>query len=158
MLRIGIGYDVHPLKEGRRLILGGVDIECERGLMGYSDADVLLHAISDALLGAIGEGDLGHHYPDTDPQYRDISSIKILGKTLSKVKNRGYKVINIDSVIILERPKLAPYINIMRANIARALEIGEDSVNVKASSNEGLGFIGKEEGAAAHAVCTVVRE
>ncbi|MFQ5456553.1 MAG: 2-C-methyl-D-erythritol 2,4-cyclodiphosphate synthase [Nitrospirota bacterium] len=157
-MKIGIGYDVHPLKRGRRLILGGVEIKGEYGLEGYSDADVLIHAISDALLGALGEGDIGYHYPDTDPQYKDISSLKILSKTQSLIKKRGYRVSNIDSLIILERPKLSPYKKMMQKNIAGILEIEEKLVNVKASTNEGLGFIGREEGIAAHAVCALSSE
>lgn len=156
-LRIGHGYDVHRLCENRRLIIGGVDIPYEKGLLGHSDADVLLHAISDALLGAAALGDIGKHFPDKDPAYKDADSLKLLeevGKILSK---NGFMPSNIDSTVIAQAPKLAPHVEKMRENIANALCIDKDSVSVKATTEEGLGFSGEGAGIAAHAVCIIER-
>ena len=154
-MRIGIGYDVHQLVEGRKLVLGGVSIPFEKGLLGHSDADVLVHAINDALLGACALGDIGKHFPDTDPAYKDISSIKLLKRVKDLLSVHGYKVVNIDSVICAERPKLAPYIDEMRKNIAATLSIAVEQVSVKATTTEGLGFEGKGEGISAQAVCLI---
>jgi len=154
-MRIGIGFDVHQLVEGRKLILGGVTIPFEKGLLGHSDADVLVHAINDALLGACALGDIGKHFPDTDPAYKDISSIKLLKRVKNLLSVHGYKVVNIDSVICAERPKLAPYIDEIRKNIAETLSIAVDRVSVKATTTEGLGFEGKGEGISAQAVCLI---
>lgn len=152
-MKIGIGYDVHPLTEGRKLILGGVEILFEKGLEGYSDADVLLHAIIDAILGAMGEGDIGQHFPSTDPRYKGISSSKLLKEVNEIRKGKGFEIEHIDSTIVAERPKLAPHVLQMEENIAKVLEIDRSKVNVKAKSTEGLGFIGQGQGMAAYAVC-----
>ena len=152
-MRIGHGYDVHRLVEGRDLILGGVKIDYEKGLLGHSDADVLLHAVSDALLGAAGLGDIGKHFPDTDPQYKGADSLKLLEIVGQKVKAAGYRVSNIDVTMIAQRPKLRDYIPRMEENIAGALGISHDRVNVKATTEEKLGFTGNGEGMACHAVC-----
>lgn len=152
-MRIGHGYDVHRLVEGRDLILGGVKINYEKGLLGHSDADVLLHAVSDALLGAAGLGDIGKHFPDTDPQYKGADSLKLLEIVGQKVKAAGYRVSNIDVTMIAQRPKLRDYIPRMEENIAGALGISPDRVNVKATTEEKLGFTGTGEGMACHAVC-----
>lgn len=154
-MRIGIGYDIHRLEEGRELILGGVKIPYEKGLDGHSDADVLLHAICDALLGALALGDIGQHFPNTDMQYKDISSLTLLGKVNSLIYNRGFITNNVDTVIIAEKPKLAPFIPAMRLNIARILSIDIDSVSVKATTAEKLGSIGQGEGISAYAVVTI---
>ena len=154
-MRIGFGYDVHKLQHGRKLILGGVEIPSEKGLLGHSDADVLLHAICDALLGAAALGDIGKHFPDTDPKYKGINSLKLLQKTNSLIKDAGYSISNIDSTVVLQRPKIAPFVDAMRKNIAEALNIPIDTVSVKATTNEELGFIGSEEGAVAHAVTMI---
>ena len=154
-MRIGFGYDVHKLQHGRKLILGGVEIPSEKGLLGHSDADVLLHAICDALLGAAALGDIGKHFPDTDPKYKGINSLKLLQKTNSLIKDAGYSISNIDSTVVLQRPKIAPFVDAMRKNIAEALDISIDTVSVKATTNEELGFIGSEEGAVAHAVTMI---
>ena len=154
-MRVGHGYDVHRLVEGRELILGGVNIPHHKGLLGHSDADVLVHAIMDALLGACALGDIGRHFPDTDDSYKGISSIILLRKVASLIKDHGYSVVNIDSTLVLQRPKVAAYINQMEKNIAEVLGLEESRVNVKASTEEGLGFTGSEEGAAAYAVATV---
>ena len=151
-MRIGIGYDVHVLKEGRKLILGGVEIPYEKGLDGHSDADVLVHAIMDALLGAAALGDIGKHFPDTDETYRGADSIELLYVVLSILQCNGYKVHNIDSVIIAQQPKLSPYIDQMRTRIADAVQLGESFVSVKATTEEHLGFTGRGEGIAAQAV------
>jgi 2-C-methyl-D-erythritol 2,4-cyclodiphosphate synthase len=145
-MRVGMGYDVHRLVAGRKLVLGGVDIPFEKGLLGHSDADVLVHALCDALLGAAGLGDIGLHFPDTDPEYKDISSIKILAKTYELVSSKNFKVMNIDSTIFADAPKLSPYREAMQKNIARTIEIEPKCVNVKATTLEGLGMIGKGEG------------
>ncbi len=152
-MRIGMGYDVHRLTENRDLIMGGVKIPWEKGLLGHSDADVLLHAVMDALLGAAALGDIGKHFPDTDPAYEGISSLKLLRHVASLLKAEGFCVGNIDATIIAQKPKMAPHIPVMRANIAEALEIPQSRVNVKATTEEGLGFTGRGEGIAAQAVC-----
>lgn len=154
-MRIGHGYDVHALVPDRKLIIGGVEIPHEAGLLGHSDADVLLHAICDALLGAAALGDIGKHFPDSDMKYFGISSVKLLEKTGELLKEKGYFVLNIDSTILAQRPKLSPYIDAMRENIAAALKIEKDSVSVKATTEEKLGFTGEEKGIAAHAVCLI---
>ena len=152
-MRIGHGYDVHKLVEGRDLILGGVKIEHTLGLLGHSDADVLLHAVSDALLGAAGLGDIGKHFPDTDPQYKGADSLKLLEIVAQKVAEAGYRVSNIDVTMIAQRPKLRPHIEQMERNIAGAVGIDVNRVNVKATTEERLGFTGEELGMACHAVC-----
>lgn len=152
-MRIGTGYDVHKLVENRKLIIGGVTIPYEKGLMGHSDADVLLHAIMDALLGAAALGDIGRHFPDTDEAYKDVSSIELLKKVKEALEEKLYLIENIDATIIAQRPKMASYIPQMIKNIADTLEITEDQVNVKASTEEGLGFTGEGLGIAANAVC-----
>lgn len=154
-MRIGIGYDVHRFESGRRLVLGGVTIDHDKGLSGHSDADVLLHAISDALLGAAGLGDLGLHFPPGDPRYRNISSRKLLGDVAKKIKDKGLMPNNIDSVIVAEVPKLSPYRDQMITNIAETLGIDRERVNVKATTEEGLGFTGAKQGIAAWAVATL---
>ncbi|MDO8462510.1 MAG: 2-C-methyl-D-erythritol 2,4-cyclodiphosphate synthase [Deltaproteobacteria bacterium] len=151
-MRIGIGYDIHPLKAGRKLILGGVEIPFEKGLLGHSDADALFHAIGDALLGALGAGDMGDHFPDTDPRFQGQSSSFFLQEILKKVKKAGYVVHHLDSNVILEKPKLGPYKEEMVANISKLLKVSRDRVNVKAKRNEGLGSLGRGEGIAAQAV------
>jgi len=156
-MRIGIGYDVHPLKEGRPLVLGGVKVPFGRGLWGHSDADVLVHAIIDALLGAASLGDIGTHFPDTDPQYEGISSILLLKRVGGMLGNHGFEVENIDATILAEEPKLAPYIDEMRRNIGDALGIDREQVSVKATTSAGLGFAGRGEGIAAHAVALIDR-
>ena len=156
--RIGHGYDVHRLKEGRALVLGGVCIPHKTGLLGHSDADVLLHAVMDAVFGAIGLGDIGRHFPDSDPAYKDISSICLASHVRRKMEEAGYAIGNIDATVIAEAPRLAPYLDQMRKNIAAVLACEEDSVNIKATTEEGLGFSGKEEGIAAHAVCLCIKK
>ena len=155
MFRIGHGYDVHRFAENRKLILGGVTIPYEKGLLGHSDADVLLHAISDALLGAAALGDIGRHFPDTDERYRGADSLVLLQKTAELVRESGYTAVNIDATVIAQKPKLAPYIDGMRANIARACGLPKDAVSVKATTEEGLGFTGELLGISAHAVCLI---
>lgn len=152
MIRVGQGFDVHQLVDGKRLILGGVEIPYEKGLLGHSDADVLLHALTDACLGAIGEGDIGRHFPDTDPAYKNADSAKLLADVWKLVKKKGYKLGNADCTIIAERPKMAPYIEEIKARIAELLEAELDQVNVKATTTEKLGFTGRGEGIAAQAV------
>ena len=152
-IRIGHGYDVHRLVENRKLILGGVEIPFERGLLGHSDADVLLHAISDALLGAVALGDIGKHFPDTDEKYRGADSIELLREVIRIIGD--YRVVNVDVTIICEKPKLAPHIEAMKENLARAMNVSEGQVNVKATTTEKLGFTGREEGIAAIASCTI---
>ena len=153
-MRIGIGYDVHRLIRGRKLVLGGVAIPFKKGLLGHSDADVLVHAVCDALLGAAGLGDIGLHFPDTDPEYKDVSSIKILAKTYKLVSGKKFKIMNLDSTIFAEAPKLSPYTEEMKKNIARTIEIEPECVNIKATTFEGLGMIGKGEGIGA--MCVVL--
>ena len=152
-MRIGHGYDVHRLVEGRPLILGGVTIPYEKGLLGHSDADVLLHAVSDALLGAAGLGDIGKHFPDTDPQYKGADSMELLRVVVSRVLEKGYRISNIDVTMIAQKPKLRPHIEAMEQNIAAAVGIAPDRVNVKATTEEQLGFTGTGEGMRCHAVC-----
>lgn len=155
-MRIGHGYDVHKLVEGRKLIMGGVEIPWEKGLLGHSDADVLLHAIADAILGAIAEGDIGRHFPDTDPAFKGADSLKLLEHVGNLAADRGYVLGNLDATIIAQRPKMAPHIATMRENIARVLRAEIDQVNVKATTEEGLGFTGSGEGISAHAVALMV--
>ena len=155
-MRIGHGYDVHRLVEGRKLILGGVEIPFEKGLLGHSDADVLLHALSDALLGAAALGDIGQHFPDTDERYRGADSIVLLRRVAALLRERGYEVGNVDCTVLAQRPKLAGFIPQMRENIASALDIPADRVSVKATTEEGLGFTGSGEGIAAHAVALIL--
>jgi 2-C-methyl-D-erythritol 2,4-cyclodiphosphate synthase len=155
-MRIGHGYDVHRLVEGRKLILGGVDIPWEKGLLGHSDADVLLHAIADGILGAIGEGDIGRHFPDTDPAFKGADSMKLLAHVVTLADSRGYALGNLDATIIAQKPKMAPHIQSMRENIARVLNATVEQVNVKATTEEGLGFTGTGEGISAHAVVFMV--
>ena len=157
-IRIGHGYDVHRLVENRDLILGGVNIPHHLGLLGHSDADVLLHAISDSLLGSLALGDIGKHFPDTDEQYKGADSLELLACVYELVKAKGYAVVNVDATILAQAPKLAPYIPQMRLNIARALETELDAISVKATTEEKLGFTGEEKGIAAHAVCLVYRK
>lgn len=156
-MRVGLGYDVHRLVDGRKLIMGGVEIPYEKGLLGHSDADVLIHAVMDALLGAAAKGDIGKHFPDTEHVYKDISSIELLKKVNEILKEDGYKIINIDGTIIAQRPKMAPYILDMRMNIAEALQLQLDQVNVKATTEEGLGFTGEGLGISAQAICALSR-
>lgn len=155
MFRIGHGYDVHRLVEGRKLILGGVEIEHTLGLLGHSDADVLLHAISDALLGAAAMGDIGGMFPDTDPAFKDADSLELLKQVIARLKADGYTVGNIDATVIAQKPKLKPFIEKMRENIAAACECDISQINVKATTEEKLGFTGNEEGISAHAVCII---
>ena len=155
-IRIGHGYDVHRLTEGRKLILGGVEIPWEKGLLGHSDADVLLHAVTDALLGAAALGDIGRHFPDTDPDLEGIDSMILLEKAREMLETRGYSVGNVDATVIAQKPKLAPYIDRMRDHIAGALRGAPQKVNVKATTEEHLGFTGREEGISAHAVCLII--
>ena len=152
-MRVGMGYDVHRLVEERRLILGGVEIPYEKGLLGHSDADVLLHAIMDAMLGAAALGDIGHHFPDTDPTYKGADSMVLLQACREKLRAAGYRVHNLDALICAQAPKMAPHIETMRANIARALQLDVDAVNVKATTTERLGFVGDGSGISAYAVC-----
>ena len=154
-MRIGHGYDVHKLAENRKLILGGVEIPFKKGLLGHSDADVLLHAICDSLLGAAALGDIDMHFPDTSDEFKGISSLKLLRVVADLLDRSGYKVINIDSTVIAQEPKLSPYINKMRENIAKALKIELNSVSVKATTEEHLGFTGEKLGIAAHSVCLI---
>lgn len=155
MMRAGIGIDVHQFVDNRKLIVGGVEIPHHKGLKGHSDADVLLHAISDALLGAAALGDIGKHFPDTSPEFKDIDSQILLRHVGKLIDTEGYRIVNIDSMLLMERPKIAPYITDMRRNIAACLDIETSLVSVKATTNEKLGYIGREEGAAAHAICMI---
>jgi 2-C-methyl-D-erythritol 2,4-cyclodiphosphate synthase len=154
-VRVGFGYDVHRLVEGRKLMLGGVEIPYQFGLLGHSDADVLVHALMDALLGAMALGDIGKHFPDTDSKYKGISSMLLLEEVKKLLHEKGYEVNNVDVLVVAERPKLAPFIDAMRKNIARTLETDLDRINIKATTTEGLGFTGTGEGMAAHAVVTI---
>lgn len=156
-IRIGQGFDVHAFADGRRLILGGVDIPYDKGLLGHSDADVLLHAICDALLGAAGLGDIGRHFPDTDAKFKGIDSRELLRDVRSQLKQHGWRVANVDATIIAQAPKMAPHIPVMRQHIADDLELGCEQVNVKATTTERLGFTGRGEGIAAQAICLLVR-
>jgi 2-C-methyl-D-erythritol 2,4-cyclodiphosphate synthase len=151
-MRTGIGYDVHRLVKGRRLVLGGTVIPFERGLQGHSDADVLVHAVCDALLGAAGLDDIGFHFPDTDPAFKDISSLTLLARTTAMVRQKNFSILNVDTIIFAEHPKIGPYRKDMQQNLAAAMDIDPDSVNIKATTTEGLGFIGKGEGIAAMCV------
>lgn len=155
-MRVGMGYDVHKLIEGRKLILGGVEIPHTLGLLGHSDADVLLHAVMDALLGAAALGDIGKHFPDTDEKYKGISSMKLLEHVGALLEEKGYVVGNIDATIIAQKPKLRPFIEEMEQNIASVLKISKEQVNVKATTEEGLGFTGTEEGISSQAICTLM--
>ncbi|MEW5766839.1 MAG: 2-C-methyl-D-erythritol 2,4-cyclodiphosphate synthase [bacterium] len=157
-MRTGIGYDVHRLAAGRDLILGGVKISHTKGLLGHSDADCLTHAICDALLGSLGAGDIGQHFPDNDGRFKDISSLKLLETVVKMVEAKGYQINNIDATIVAESPKLAPYIFQMRETVAPILKISLDQINIKATTTEGLGFIGHAEGIAAYAVASIVRK
>lgn len=154
-MRAGIGYDVHKLVRGRDLILGGVKVDYEYGLLGHSDADVLVHAIMDALLGAAALGDIGRHFPDTDERYKGISSIKLLRHVADLLKEKQYSVGNIDAVIIAQKPKMAPYIETMHSNVAEALGVDADRINIKATTEEGLGFTGTGEGISSQAICVL---
>ncbi|HCF71469.1 MAG TPA: 2-C-methyl-D-erythritol 2,4-cyclodiphosphate synthase [Syntrophomonas sp.] len=154
-MRIGTGYDVHRLETGRSLILGGVNIPFAMGLKGHSDADVLVHAICDALLGAAAMGDIGQHFPDSDPAYKDADSLLLLAEVGKKLKQRNYSIVNIDSTIVAQRPRLAGYLDGMRAHIAQALDLNPEQVSVKATTTEGLGFEGKQEGISAQAVALI---
>lgn len=157
MIRIGNGYDVHRLVENRSLIIGGVNIPYYKGLLGHSDADVLIHAVMDALLGACGERDIGKHFPDTDNSYKGISSLKLLGRVKEIIGEKGYRVGNIDSIIVAQAPKMAAYIEQMMKNIGEALDISEECINIKATTTEGLGFEGKGDGIAAYAVACLYK-
>lgn len=151
-MRIGIGCDTHRLTEGRKLILGGVEIPHDKGLLGHSDADALIHAVIDALLGAAGEGDIGTLFPDTDKKYKDISSVVLLKEAAERIRAKGYEIVNIDTVIIAQKPKMAPYKNDMAKKMAEALKIEKSQINVKAKTNENMGFTGREEGIETRAV------
>ena len=157
-MRVGIGYDVHPLVPGRRLILGGVEIQFDKGLLGYSDADVLTHAIMDALLGAAGLRDIGSQFPSEDPKYKDISSLLLLKEVRKLLKAKGFKVGNVDAVVVAEQPKISPFIEDMRGNISRTLGVNPEQVMVKATTADGLGFTGRGEGIAAYAVALLQEE
>ncbi|MCD7723369.1 MAG: 2-C-methyl-D-erythritol 2,4-cyclodiphosphate synthase [Clostridiales bacterium] len=154
-MRIGHGYDVHRLVSGRKCIIGGVEIPYDKGLLGHSDADVLLHAVADALLGAAACGDIGTHFPDTDEKFKGADSLELLAKAAQIISDMGYKVVNIDATVIAEQPKMKPYINKMRENIAAACSCAAEQVSVKATTQEGLGFTGRGDGIAAHAVCLI---
>lgn len=155
MIRVGFGYDVHRLVEGRKLILGGVTIPSELGLLGHSDADVLLHAITDALLGAIAAGDIGEHFPDTDPKWKGADSGRILESVVEMVSVAGFSIGNVDATVVLEQPKLRPFVNQIRGRIAALLGVAIEQVSVKATTSEGMGFVGRQDGAAAYATCLV---
>jgi 2-C-methyl-D-erythritol 2,4-cyclodiphosphate synthase len=157
MIRVGQGYDVHQLAEGRKCIIGGIEIPFEKGLLGHSDADVLLHAVSDAVLGALGLGDIGKHFPDTDPEFKDADSVKLLEHVWSLAKAKGYSLGNADATIIAQRPKMAPYIPEMNRVLARVLEADESRINVKATTTEKLGFTGREEGIAAQVIVCLMK-
>jgi 2-C-methyl-D-erythritol 2,4-cyclodiphosphate synthase len=156
--RVGNGYDVHKLVEGRKLIMGGVEIAYEKGLLGHSDADVLVHSIMDALLGACGESDIGSHFPDNDMSYKGISSLVLLKKVKDILCGKGYSIVNIDSIIVAEKPKLSPYIDEMKEKISDILQIDKDCVGIKATTTEGLGFAGRGEGIAAYAVANIYKD
>lgn len=154
-MRVGFGYDVHRLVEGRKLILGGVEIEHNVGLLGHSDADVLLHAISDSILGAAALGDIGVHFPDSDVEYKDIDSMVILARSAKLVKNAGYEIVNLDATVVAQKPKISPYAFQMRLNIAKCLGIDPGCINVKATTTEKLGFEGREEGISSHCIALI---
>lgn len=154
-MRIGVGYDVHKLVPGRQLVLGGVTVPFELGLLGHSDADVLTHAVMDALLGAAALGDIGRHFPDSDARYKGISSLRLLAEVKEKLSSKNYLIHNLDAVVVAQAPKLAPYIEAMRENLARILGLALEDINVKATTTEHLGFTGRGEGIGAYAVCTI---
>ncbi|MGN9165769.1 2-C-methyl-D-erythritol 2,4-cyclodiphosphate synthase [Tissierellaceae bacterium HCP3S3_D8] len=156
-MRIGFGFDVHKMVEGRKLIIGGVDIPYEKGLLGHSDADVLIHSIMDSILGALALGDIGKHFPDTDPKYKDISSMILLENVYNIMKDEGYMIGNIDSTVAAQSPKLASYIDEMRGNLARILNTSIKNINVKATTTEELGFVGRKEGISSYTVCILER-
>lgn len=156
-MRIGMGYDVHKLVENRDLILGGVNIPHTKGLLGHSDADVLIHAIMDSLLGALALGDIGYHFPDTDGKYKNISSLTLLSNVSKLINEKGYSIGNLDSTIIAQKPKLSPYIEEMRINISKTLNIETDKISIKATTEEGLGFTGTEKGIAAQSICLLIK-
>ena len=156
-MRVGLGYDVHKLVEGRKLIIGGVDIPYEKGLLGHSDADVLIHAVMDSILGALALGDIGKHFPDTDEKYKGADSMKLLEFVYNLINEKGYNIGNIDCTIIAQSPKMAPHISNMRENMAKALNTSTDNINVKATTEEGLGFTGAKEGIAAQSICLLVK-
>jgi len=157
-LRTGIGFDVHAFVEGRKLILGGIEIAHEKGLAGHSDADALLHAVTDAILGSLALGDIGTHFPDDDPRYKNADSAVFLKKAHELIRNRGYYVNNIDIVVMLQQPKISPYVQKMKDKISKILDIGSDRISIKATTTEKLGFVGREEGISVMAVVTVVRK
>ena len=157
-LRTGIGFDVHAFAEGRKLILGGIEIEHDKGLAGHSDADALLHAITDALLGSISVGDIGTHFPDDDPRYKNADSTIFLKRASELIRSRGYFVNNIDAVVMLQQPKISPYVQKMKEKISKILDIGSERVSIKATTTEKLGFVGREEGVSVMAIATVVRK
>jgi len=157
-LRTGIGFDVHAFAEGRKLILGGIEIAYEKGLTGHSDADAVLHAITDAMLGSLSLGDIGTHFPDDDPRYKNVDSTVFLKKAHEMIRNRGYYLNNIDVMVMLQQPKISPYIQKMKEKISKILDIGSDRVSIKATTTEKLGFVGREEGISVMAVATVVRK
>lgn len=156
-MRVGLGYDVHKLVEGRKLIIGGVNVPHEKGLLGHSDADVLIHAVMDSILGALALGDIGKHFPDTDEKYKGADSMKLLELVYNLIKEKGYCIGNIDCTIIAQSPKMAPHIQNMRENIAKALNTSIENINVKATTEEGLGFTGAKEGIAAQSICLLVK-
>ena len=155
-MRIGLGYDVHKLTEDRKLIIGGVEIPHDKGLLGHSDADVLIHAIMDSILGALALGDIGKHFPDTDEEYKGADSMKLLEHVYNLITSKGYKIGNIDSTIIAQRPKMAPYIESMRSNISKVLNTDIDNINIKATTEEGLGFTGAKQGIASQSICLLL--
>ncbi len=157
-MRVGIGYDVHSLVKGRKLIIGGVNIPYKKGLLGHSDGDVLLHAVKDSILGAAALGDIGKHFPDTDERYRDADSLELLREVGILINSKGYVVNNLDAIIVAQEPKMAPYIEEMRNNIASVLNIEVDRINIKATTTEGLGFIGTGEGIAAKSIVSIIKE
>lgn len=156
-MRVGIGYDIHPLGKGRRLILGGLDIPHTQGLVGHSDADALVHAVCDALLGAMGEGDLGRHYPSSDARYKDISSLTLLDDVSGMLGKKGFRLVNLDTVVIAQAPRLGPHLDAMRARLAEVLKVDRGQVNVKVKSGESLDAVGREEAIAAQAICLIER-
>ncbi|AUA39025.1 2-C-methyl-D-erythritol 2,4-cyclo diphosphate synthase [Clostridioides difficile] len=155
-MRIGLGYDVHKLTENRKLIIGGVEIPHDKGLLGHSDADVLIHAIMDSILGALALGDIGKHFPDTDEEYKGADSMKLLEHVYNLITSKGYKIGNIDSTIIAQSPKMAPYIESMRSNISKVLNTDIDNINIKATTEEGLGFTGAKQGIASQSICLLL--
>ena len=157
-MRIGQSKDIHRLVSGRKLILGGIEIPYEKGLLGHSDADVLLHAIIESIIVAMGEGDIGKHFPDTDEQYKGISSLVLLSKTKELMDLKSYKIGNIDSLIMIEKPKMAPYISLMRENVAKVLVCDINQINIKATRGEGLGYIGRGEGVEAYSICLLIEK